>query len=87
MASHFARAARLRSIRCAGTRLSTAGPPAAGASPVAAAGAVMVGGVSAMTTRPTIPRNTPKALHRIETDFMAALRRVKPDAQIAAAAH
>jgi phosphomannomutase len=27
------------------------------------------------------------ALHRIETDFMAALRVVKPDAQIAAAAH
>ena len=30
---------------------------------------------------------TPEALHRIETDFMAALRAVKPDAQIAAAAH
>jgi phosphomannomutase len=31
--------------------------------------------------------HTPEALHRIETDFMAALRAVKPDAQIAAAAH
>ena len=31
--------------------------------------------------------HTPAALHRIETDFMAALRVVKPDAQIAAAAH
>jgi phosphomannomutase len=31
--------------------------------------------------------HTPQALHRIETDFMAALRAVKPDAQIAAAAH
>ncbi len=30
--------------------------------------------------------HTPAALHRIETDFMAALRVVKPDAQIAAAA-
>jgi phosphomannomutase len=31
--------------------------------------------------------HTAAALHRIETDFMAALRRVKPDAQVAAAAH
>jgi phosphomannomutase len=31
--------------------------------------------------------HTEKALHRIEADFMAALRAVKPDAQIAAAAH
>ncbi len=31
--------------------------------------------------------HTPEALHRIETDFMAALRAVKPDAQITAAAH
>ncbi len=31
--------------------------------------------------------HTPEALHRIERDFMAALRSVKPDAQIAAAAH
>jgi phosphomannomutase len=31
--------------------------------------------------------HTPEALHRIETDFMTALRKVKPDAQIAAAAH
>ena len=31
--------------------------------------------------------HTPEALHRIETDFMAALRAVKPDAQFAAAAH
>lgn len=31
--------------------------------------------------------HTPEALHRIETDFMAALRAVKPDANIAAAAH
>jgi phosphomannomutase len=31
--------------------------------------------------------HTPEALHRIETDFMAALRVVKPDAQVAAAAH
>jgi phosphomannomutase len=31
--------------------------------------------------------HTPEALHRIETDFMAALRAVKPDAQVAAAAH
>jgi phosphomannomutase len=31
--------------------------------------------------------HTPTALHRIETDFMNALRAVKPDAQIAAAAH
>jgi phosphomannomutase len=30
---------------------------------------------------------TEKALHRIEADFMAALRAVKPDAQFAAAAH
>jgi phosphomannomutase len=31
--------------------------------------------------------HTPEALHRIEADFMAALRSVKPDAQVAAAAH
>jgi phosphomannomutase len=31
--------------------------------------------------------HTAAALHRIETDFMAALRAVKPDAQVAAAAH
>jgi phosphomannomutase len=31
--------------------------------------------------------HTPEALHRIESDFMAALRAVKPDAQLAAAAH
>jgi len=31
--------------------------------------------------------HTPEALRRIETDFMAALRAVKPDAQFAAAAH
>jgi phosphomannomutase len=31
--------------------------------------------------------HTAEALHRIETDFMAALRRVKPDAHISAAAH
>lgn len=31
--------------------------------------------------------HTEKALHRIEADFMAALRAVKPDAQIAKAAH
>ncbi|CAG1018913.1 phosphomannomutase [Burkholderiaceae bacterium] len=31
--------------------------------------------------------HTPEALHRIETDFMNALRAVKPDAKIAAAAH
>jgi phosphomannomutase len=31
--------------------------------------------------------HTPDALHRIEADFMAALRSVKPDAQVAAAAH
>jgi phosphomannomutase len=31
--------------------------------------------------------HTPEALHRIEGDFMAALRVVKPDAKIAAAAH
>jgi phosphomannomutase len=31
--------------------------------------------------------HTPQALHRIETDMLAALRRVKPDAQIAAPAH
>jgi phosphomannomutase len=31
--------------------------------------------------------HTPKALARIESDFMAALRVVKPDAQVAAAAH
>ncbi len=31
--------------------------------------------------------HTPEALHRIERDFMAALRAVKPDANVAAAAH
>ncbi len=31
--------------------------------------------------------HTPDALHRIEADFMAALRSVKPDASVAAAAH
>ena len=31
--------------------------------------------------------HTPEAMHRIERDFMAALRAVKPDAQFAAAAH
>jgi phosphomannomutase len=31
--------------------------------------------------------HTQEALHRIETDFMTALRAVKPDAQFAAAAH
>ena len=31
--------------------------------------------------------HTAKALHRIQTDFMAALRAVKPDAQVAVAAH
>ena len=31
--------------------------------------------------------HTADALHRIETDFMAALRAVKPDAQVAKAAH
>ncbi len=31
--------------------------------------------------------HTVEALHRIEADFMAALRAVKPDAKIAAAAH
>jgi phosphomannomutase len=31
--------------------------------------------------------HTPEAMHRIEKDFMAALRAVKPDAQFAAAAH
>ena len=31
--------------------------------------------------------HTEEALHRIEADFMAALRVAKPDAQIAAAAH
>ena len=31
--------------------------------------------------------HTPEAMARIETDFMAALRAVKPDAQIQAAAH
>jgi phosphomannomutase len=31
--------------------------------------------------------HTPEALHRIEETFMAALRSVKPDAQVAAAAH
>jgi phosphomannomutase len=31
--------------------------------------------------------HTPEALHRIESDFMAALRAVKPDAQFASAAH
>ncbi|MCA6216153.1 phosphomannomutase/phosphoglucomutase [Ideonella sp. B7] len=31
--------------------------------------------------------HTPEAMHRIEHDFMAALRAVKPDAEFAAAAH
>ena len=31
--------------------------------------------------------HTQEALHRIEGEFMAALRAVKPDAKIAAAAH
>jgi len=31
--------------------------------------------------------HTPEALHRIERDFMAALRAVKPDAQVAQASH
>ena len=31
--------------------------------------------------------HTPEAMARIETDFMAALRAVKPDAKIQAAAH
>jgi phosphomannomutase len=31
--------------------------------------------------------HTSEALHRIEADFMAALRAVKPDAKISAAAH
>ncbi|GAA0762561.1 phosphomannomutase/phosphoglucomutase [Ideonella azotifigens] len=31
--------------------------------------------------------HTPEAMHRIETDFMTALRTVKPDAEFAAAAH
>lgn len=31
--------------------------------------------------------HTAQSLHRIQTDFMAALRAVKPDAQVAAAAH
>ena len=31
--------------------------------------------------------HTPEALHRIEAGFMDALRSVKPDAQVAAAAH
>ena len=31
--------------------------------------------------------HTPEALHRIEQTFMEALRRVKPDAQVAASAH
>jgi phosphomannomutase len=31
--------------------------------------------------------HTEKALHRIEATFMAALRSVKPDAQIATSAH
>jgi len=31
--------------------------------------------------------HTPEALHRIERDFMAALRAVKPDAQVGQAAH
>ncbi|HEV7914181.1 MAG TPA: phosphomannomutase/phosphoglucomutase [Albitalea sp.] len=31
--------------------------------------------------------HTPEALHRIEAEFMAALRAVKPDAKVAAAAH
>ena len=35
----------------------------------------------------TFEGHTEAALHRIESDFMAALRRVKPDARIEAAAH
>jgi phosphomannomutase len=31
--------------------------------------------------------HTPAALHRIESAFMDALRKVKPDAQVGAAAH
>ena len=31
--------------------------------------------------------HTPEALHRIEADMMAALKTVKPDAEVAAAAH
>jgi phosphomannomutase len=31
--------------------------------------------------------HTPEALHRIEHDFMAALKAVKPDAAVQAAAH
>jgi phosphomannomutase len=31
--------------------------------------------------------HTPEALHRIEADMMAALKSVKPDAEVAAAAH
>ena len=31
--------------------------------------------------------HAPEALHRIEAQFMATLRSVKPDAQVAAAAH
>jgi phosphomannomutase len=31
--------------------------------------------------------HTPEAMHRIEDEFMAALRAVKPDARVAAAAH
>jgi phosphomannomutase len=31
--------------------------------------------------------HTPEALHRIEAEMLALLRSVKPDAQIAAAAH
>ena len=31
--------------------------------------------------------HTQQALHRIEAEFMEALRQVKPDARVAAAAH
>jgi phosphomannomutase len=31
--------------------------------------------------------HTPEALHRIEAQFMAALKTVKPDAQVGASAH
>jgi phosphomannomutase len=31
--------------------------------------------------------HTPDALHRIEAQFMAVLKSVKPDAKVAAAAH
>jgi phosphomannomutase len=47
--------------------------------------------VRASNTTPVIvlrfEGHTPEALHRIEADFMAALRSVKPDARVAAAAH